>query len=143
MANIKPLDAIVAKYVRNASVAGESYREGVQSPRVPWQAATTAAAASWQAGVQAAITRGAFQAGVRATPDSHWQARAATLGADRYPSGVAAGAQRYAERFQPFAEVIRATQLPPRGPRGDARNLERVAVIARALHQRRVGRQGG
>jgi hypothetical protein len=45
----------------------------------------------------------------------------------------------YAKGFGPYANVIAATTLPPRYPKGDPRNIERVSAIAQALHQEKVG----
>jgi len=141
MAEIRDVAQIARKWVRNSAVAGPSYSEGVQNPRRPWQAATLAAQPAWQAGVTAAAQAGRWQAAVRATPEDTQRQMASTKGANRFPEGVAAAEPKYAARFAPYAQVIRGINLPPRGPRGAAANLQRVAAIANALHQRRT--QGG
>ncbi len=138
MAEIKPVEQAAAKWVRNAQSATQSYQEGVANPRRPWQAATTAAAQAWQAGVQAAAARNAFASGVQKTPEDQQRGMAMTKGAARYAEGAAMAENKYATNFAPYVQVIRATQLPPRGPRGAEANLQRVQVIARALHARRT-----
>lgn len=138
MAEIRDVNAIARKWVRNSGNAGESYKEGVQNPRRNWKAATVASNAAWKAGVDAAKAADRYLANVQATPDGYQQQKAATLGADRYPGGVAASESRYAERFAPYAAVIKNTTLPARGPRGDVKNLERVKVMANALNQKRL-----
>ena len=60
------------------------------------------------------------------------------MGATRYSQGVSEGQGQYAARVSPFYQVIAATTLPPRKPRGDAANLQRVAVLADALHKARL-----
>ena len=127
------------KWVRRASVAGEDYAAGVQSPRVSWQAATIAAAGSWATGVQQAVTRGAFGRGVQAAGDARWQGKALSKGVARFPSGVAEAEQDYATRVAPYFAVIESIQLPPRGPKGDPRNIQRVSILAAALRARKVG----
>ena len=42
--------------------------------------------------------------------------------------------------FAPYADVIRATALPPRFPKGDPRNYTRVQVIGTALRAKKVGK---
>jgi hypothetical protein len=39
-------------------------------------------------------------------------------------------------------QVIESIQLPPRGPKGDPRNIERVRVIAQALRARKLAAVG-
>ena len=39
--------------------------------------------------------------------------------------------------FQPYADTIRSTTLPPRFPKGDPRNLERTKAIATALFNKK------
>jgi len=138
MAEIRDINLIAAKWVRNSSAAAPAYQEGVQNPRRSWQTAAAAAAPAWQQGVTQAAAAGRFAAGIRTSSDDIQRSMSAGKGANRYPEGVAAAEAKYAARFAPYAAVIRATQLPPRGPRGAAGNLQRVQVIATALNQRRV-----
>ena len=72
MANIKPLEQITAKWRSRAQVSTEDYRAGVLNPRNDWQAATIAAAASYKAGIQAALNANRFEAGVRKAGTEKW-----------------------------------------------------------------------
>ena len=65
--------------------------------------------------------------------------RAETIGADRFASGVEAGLSNYEEGVKPYLDVIASTSLPPRGPKGDPRNYERVKVMGEALRKKKVG----
>lgn len=143
MAEIRNVQQIAQKWSNNAQQATQSYKDGVQTPRRPWQAATLAAAQSWQAGVTAAAQGGRFARGVQGTTEQTQRDAAMTKGADRYAQGVALAQSKYAARFAPYAQVIQGVQLPPRGPRGAAQNLQRVAAIATALNQRRTSGGGG
>lgn len=137
MAKIKDLAAIREKYARVTPMRGEDYRLGVTSPREDWASAALAAEKSYEAGVTAAITRKAFGKGVTAAGTEKWQAKARTIGAERWGPGVAAGVSAYETGFAPYRAEIEKTTLPPRFPTGDPRNLERVKAIDFALRKRK------
>jgi len=123
-----------AKWKRRTENATEEYIQGVQSPRVSWQQATIAAAANQAKGVQQAITEQRFQKGVAKAGDARWAAKAVSKGGQRFGSGVAEGQADYEAGFSKYATVIANTALPPRGPKGDPANIQRVAVMAKALN---------
>jgi len=129
------------KWARRAAVAGDDYAEGVQNPRRGWAASAAGAEANWTQGVQQAASRKAFSRGVQQAGDQRWQRKALSKGVQRYAPGVADAKADYASRVQPYLDTIANLQLPQRGPKGDPRNLQRVAAIAQALHQKKV--QGG
>ena len=143
MPPVKSMDRISAKWARVASVSQTEYEEGVKNPRVDWAEATRAAAGSYQSGVQAAIQRKAFGRGVAAAGTPKWQERTLTKGPSRWAEGIQVSQAAYASGFSPYAEVLKRTVLPPRGPKGDPKNIQRVAIIAKALHDEKLSRQGG
>ena len=124
--------------MRRASAATEDYTSGVQNPRTDWQAATLAAEGAQAAGVQQAISRKRFSKGVQRAGTARWQAKSTSLGAQRFAGGVAAGASDYANNVAPFLQTIEATTLPPRGPKGDPRNIQRVSAIDQALRAKKL-----
>lgn len=138
MAAIKPLDAISKKYSRVAGQSGESYAEGIRNPKASWAAQTLAAAGNYNAGVQAAIGRKAFEGGVRKAGDAKWQENAEVKGPSRYTQGVQLAEDAYAVGFQPYREVIQQLQLPKRGPKGDPGNINRVSAVANALYKKKI-----
>lgn len=140
MADIKSASSIAEKWARVTPQRTQDYQEGVANPRTSWQKAATAAAASQAAGVQAAIADKRFEKGIAKAGDEKWQRNATEKGAMRWGPGVQASGEAYSEGFQPFADTIKATTLPPRYPKGDPRNLERTKTIAAALHARKIGR---
>ena len=126
------------KFSTRASQAAGDYQAGVQNPRVSWQQATNAAAASQAAGAQQAIAEKRFEKGVAKAGDAKWSSKASTIGASRYPQGVQEAQVAYDQGFAPFAQVIESTTLPPRFPKGDPRNIQRVAAIASALRNKKI-----
>jgi hypothetical protein len=126
------------KWSRRSSAASPDYKAGVESPRAPWQAATAAAAAQWAAGVQAAVSKGTFAKGVVSAGDAKWARGAAGKGVGRYAEGVSGARPDYESAVAPYLQTIESTALPARGPKGSAQNIQRVAVLAGALHARKV-----
>lgn len=138
MANIKPLDRTAAKWARVSAGASNEYREGVENPRADWATQTKASEANYEAGIQAAIQRKAFGKGVTRAGTEKWQRNAVTLGPSRYSAGVQNAQTAYENGFAPYQQVISSLNLPKRGPKGAPENIQRVAVIAKALHDKKL-----
>jgi hypothetical protein len=135
---IKSADVIAKKYATRGGQAGPDYLAGVNNPRQDWQAATASASNTWGAGVQQAVANGSFVKGVNAAGSAKWQRKAAGVGATRYPSGVTAAQGDYQNGVSPYLQVIAGLTLPPRNPKGDPSNIQRVAVIAAALRAKKL-----
>jgi hypothetical protein len=133
---------IQQKWVDASSIAQGAYEFGVNNPRTDWGLATAAAEANYTKGVQSAIQRGAFGKGVKAAGAQKWKDNALRKGATRFAEGVRLSTDAYAKGFQPYADVIARTSLPARGPKGDPGNINRVAVMAKALHDAKLAIQG-
>ena len=127
-----------ARWARRAAAASGDYKEGVTSSPNNWEANTLAAVASHKAGTEAALRDGRFAKGVAKSGQAYYKERASTIGADRFSSGVEAGKTNYDEGVKPYLEVIAATQLPARGPKGDPRNYDRVRVMGSALRAKKM-----
>lgn len=140
MPEIKSSANIAEKWARVTPQRTEDYKQGVENPRTDWAKATQGAAAAQAAGVQAAIQEKRFEKGVAKAGTSKWQKNASEKGTQRWGSGVQAAGEDYSTGFQPYAETIKSTTLPARYPKGDPRNLERVKVMAQALHAKKVGK---
>ena len=135
---VKPIDAIAKKFVTRAGAAATDYQAGIQAPRQDWATATEGAATTYAAGVQAAIGRNAFAKGVANAGTAKWQRKALTVGPVRYTQGVQAAQGDYASKFAPYRDVLSNINLPPRAPKGDPANINRVAAIASALHSKKI-----
>jgi hypothetical protein len=135
---IKSGAAIAAKFAAKAGAAGKDYSDGVASPRRDYATATAAAAETYASGVQQAIVAGSFEKGVAKAGTAKWQRKAAGVGAQRFPQGAQAAQGDYQAGVQPFLDTIAALDLPPRGPKGDPGNINRVSVVANALRARKV-----
>jgi len=142
MANIKSLDRISSKWKRVASGAQTEYEEGVKNPRTDWADATAKSETAYEQGIQSAIGRKAFGKGVHRAGTEKWQRAAIEKGPQRFAQGVSLAENEYEAGFAPYREVISRLTLPPRGAKGDPKNIQRVAAIAKALHDEKLKREG-
>lgn len=140
--NIKSTDRIKAKWARVTSGAGNEYLEGVTNPRSSWASGAAGAEKAYNAGVQAAITRGGFGKGVRKAGDKKWQDNAISKGPARFSQGVSLAEDAYAAGFAPYADTLKALTLTPRGAKGDPANINRVAQVAKALNDKKKSLAG-
>jgi len=136
---IKPVADVAKKYAQRAQAASPEYQAGVQNPKADWATNSKLAEPAYQAGVQDSISRGAYGKGVTKAGTAKQQAKASTLGVQRYGPGVAAGATDYANGVSPYLETLQRIALPQRGRRGDPANVQRVQAIASALHAQKTG----
>lgn len=134
---VKSAAEIAAKWARVAPQRDADYKAGVADPSVAWAAAAAASEETYAAGVNDAIGRKAFGKGVAKAGDDKWRRKTTEVGTQRWANGIRAGASDFESGFAPFKEALERVELPPRAPRGDPRNLERVAAVARALSERR------
>lgn len=138
MAVIKSAKDVAAKWSRVTQGRTADYTAGVKAPRRSWAAQTGAAEENYKAGVSTAAQEGRFGKGVAAAGDKTWQERTTTVGVARWGSGVAVAQNSFEQGFAPFADVISRLELSPRYPKGDPRNITRVAEIGAALNKKRL-----
>ena len=126
-----------AKWARVAPTRVEDYTQGVKDPSVDWAGATKAAGDAYEAGINESIGTKRFQRGVEAAGNQRWARKVADQGVQRWAPGVRAAQSDYETGMAPVIATIERVQLPPRGPRGDERNMQRSAILAKALSEMR------
>ncbi|MEM4430210.1 MAG: hypothetical protein QXM08_03540 [Thermofilaceae archaeon] len=136
---LRPLDKIVEKWRSRASAASGDYAAGVEAPKYDWQKNTLAASDAWKSGITEAAAKNMFAKGVAATPTDFWKSRAITLGTARFADGVSKSVDVYKAKWAPYYDVLTKIELPPRGARGDPKNIERVRAIITALRAKKTG----
>lgn len=139
MAEIKSISAIQEKWGRVTPQRGEDYALGIKAPKRDWAQAATGAKESHKAAMVTAATNDSYAKGVAKAGTARWQAKAIAKGPSRFSEGVVMAAGDYGTAFGPYADTIKATTLPPRFPRGDIRNLDRVKTISQALRKKKTG----
>lgn len=142
MPEVKSLSRISEKWKRQSQAAVPEYEFGVQNPKKDWAEETAKAEENYKRGVIAAANAGSFGKGVRKAGTSKWQQNTLNKGVGRWSEGINVSGANYEEGFKPFRETIQATSLPPRGPKGDPKNIERVRVMAKALHDKKLSLRG-
>lgn len=135
---IKDSAAIAEKWSRVTPNRQADYEGGVKNPGKDWAANTANAKESWAAGVQQAAANDSFSKGVRQAGNEKWQRKTVEVGIGRWGAGVRAGGADYQAGFDPYRQTLASLTLPPRYPKGDPRNIDRVAQIASALHTKKV-----
>jgi len=139
MAEIKSLSAIREKWGRVTPGRTEDYKLGILNPRRDWETETAEAAERYKAGVDKAQANNMFAKGVKAAGTGKWKDRALKKGPGRFAEGVYIAGPDYEKGFQRFHATIERTTLPPKFPKGDPRNYERVRAIGVALHDEKIG----
>jgi len=136
---VKDAATVAKKWAARAGAAGGDYAAGVNAPRVDWAQATAAAASAWAQGTAMAATSGSFATGVSKAGTDKWKRKATGVGAQRYTGGVAAAQTDFQTAIGPVLQAIASVNLPPRAPKGDPANLQRVAAIDTALRKLKTG----
>lgn len=139
MAEIKTAGAIQAKWTRVTPQRTEDYKLGVQSPRRDWAGAAGAAKETHKAAMVAAAAADSYGKGVAKAGTGKWQSKAIAKGPGRFAEGVMIGGDDYGKGFAPYRDAIEKTVLPPRFPKRDPRNIQRVATMATALAKAKTG----
>jgi uncharacterized phage infection (PIP) family protein YhgE len=138
--NIKSQDAIATKWAARASGAQADYTTGVQTTQKSWAQNTAAAASNYVAGVQQAVADKRFESGVTEAGDAAWKKGAIEKGGTRYSQGVNGAKTKFQQGFSRFASALAGAPLPPRFPKGDPQNGQRVAFVNNLLRQVKLGR---
>ena len=139
MAEIKSLSSIREKWTRVTPGRTEDYKIGVKNPKRDWESSTLDGKDNWKAGVDAAAAKDLFAGGVKAAGTKKWEDNALKKGPGRFAEGVYIAGPSYEKGFAPYREAIERTDIGPRFPRRDPRNIDRVRRIVDALVSEKVG----
>lgn len=137
---IKDTGSLAKKFVQRAGAAGADYKDGVLAAGSDWESNTKASEENYKIGVTQAANDGRFGRGVSAAGAGKYMNKASTLGAQRFPSGVAAAEGDWAKGVQPSLDALKSLDLPPRRPKGDPANQQRAAVVAQRLRAIKLGK---
>lgn len=126
------------KFVAHAGQAASDYAAAVKDAGQNWQDAASNSEGTYSAGVQAAIGDKRYSRGVQRAGAARYVSQATSVGAQRYPQGVANAGPTYQSRVQPFLDTIAGLQLQPRMPKGDPSNWQRSVQVGQALRQKKL-----
>lgn len=136
---MKTAQQSATKFVERAGAATQDYVSGAESSGKDQAAAAIAAAPNYAAGVQAAISRGAYAKGLQQSGKQGWLNGIRTKGQNRFAEGVSAGAVKYAANSGKYDSARGAADSLPRGPKGSEANYARSKAVGMALRKQRVG----
>lgn len=139
MAEVKSSASIREKWARVTPQRTEDYKIGVGSPRRDWAAAATAQKEVHKAAMIDAAAKDSFAKGIAKAGTDKWKTKALQKGPGRFAEGVMVAGPDYETGFAPYRDEIERTTLPPRFPKGDPRNINRVAAISAALRKKKIG----
>jgi hypothetical protein len=117
----------------------DDYKMGVTNPRRDWAEEASAAKETWKSSIMEAAGKDMYGKGIARAGTAKWKDRAVRKGPTRFAEGVMIGGNDYEKGFAPFHAVIEGVTPPPRMPRGDPRNIERVKAYVTALRAKKVG----
>lgn len=138
MAKIKSIGQISEKWGRVTPQRTDDYQSGVESPKEDWGQAALAAEGNYKTAVTQAASEGRYGKGVKRAGTQKWQDKTLRKGVVRWGPGVREATPDYEKGFSPFRDVIERIDLGPRFPKGDPRNIDRVAKISKALHDKKI-----
>lgn len=136
---IRSIADIQAKWVRVTPERSEDYKLGVENPKKDWKTGASGGKEAFKAAMQKVIAEDRQNKGVLKSSTDYWREKALALGVQRFSQGVAVAGGSYGAGFDPYRGVLEGLSLPPRYAKGDPRNIERVRVIAAALHAKKIG----
>lgn len=140
---IKDITTSAQKWSRNAGSAATEFAANAQGAAAKWGQETQKSGANFRQAISAGNIQAKFERGVaKAAQSGKFARKLALVGASRYSEGVGAAQQDWASGFEPYQSVLQGVTLPPRAPRGDARNYERVKAIGQALNAKRIAGLG-
>lgn len=137
---IKDTASLAKKFVARAGQAQGDYTEGVKAAGADWEAGAKAGEDNYKIGVAQAASDGRYGRGIANAGSGKYVARASTLGAQRYPSGVGAAEGDWSRGAAPYLDALKSIDLPPRRPKGDPGNMARSQAVAAKLRAMKVGK---
>lgn len=130
-------DAAAKKWVEVTPGRASYYEANTPVAASKWEANAKASAQNYKVAVQASNIAQMFSGGVTKAGAAKF-ARKVTALAGRFGPGVSAAQTDMQNNVAPYLQVIAATEIGDRKPRGDPSNYTRVTAIGNALHAKRL-----
>lgn len=123
----------------------QKYVDGIQNPRANPQQAAISAAGAWTAGVQAAIQRGAYVAGVRGYNLDEAIATATSDGGAAWAAGIAKRSDKIRRAMNTVARDLTAVASQVRAMPKDTlpQRIARSAAMQTGMNAAKLARTGG
>lgn len=135
----KSAQSVAEKFVTRAGAASGDYVSGAEQTSKDQAASAIAAKTIYQQALTASFTRGAFEKGLQRSGKGGWLRGVTVKGSERFASGVAASAGKYAQNSGRYDSARNAASGLPRGMKGSPTNLARVSAVVSALRTAKTG----
>ncbi len=139
---MKQASEAVVKWQSRAAGAGGDYAEGARTTDKDQAQRAIAAKAVYQQALTESFGRDAYAKGLQKSGKQGWLTGIEQKGAQNFSTGVSAEIARskYVTNSSRYDGARKAADSLPRGARGSAQNLNRVAAVANALRAVKVGK---
>lgn len=139
MVNFKDLSKSASKFTQNGAQAQGAYVANAAAAGAHWADNTANSEANYNAGVQAAMGRGAFKSGVQKAGAAKYTRQINAVAGPRFADGISKSAPTWQANFGAIATQVANTTLPARGPRGSQANYQRAAAMGAAFRAAKTG----
>lgn len=129
---------VAKKWAGRAAGASGEYSKNAAAAASDWESGAKGGASNYKLGVSAGNIEARFSAGISKAGASKYARKVTDVGGSRYSDGVAHGEADMQNGISAVLGTISSVTLPPRRPRGDPANLQRVAAVATALSSKRL-----
>lgn len=136
---MKSAQSVSQKFVERAGAASGDYLKGAKDTTKDPIALAVAAIPRLKIALLKAIDSGRMARNMQAAGKSGWLAGIIKKGEERFGSGVAASAAKYATNSGKFDSARGAADSMPTGDKGSATNLAKVGAVVNALRAAKVG----
>jgi hypothetical protein len=139
---MKTANEAVAKWQTRAGSASTDYADGATGTDKDQAQRAIAAKAVYQQALTESFGRDAYAKGLGRSGKAGWLKGVQEKGQQNYSTGVSANGARekYVSNSAKYDSARNAAASLPRGARGSAGNLARVAAVANALRAVKVGK---
>lgn len=129
------------KWSQNTSGAGQAYHDGATGTTKDQSGAAIAAKAVWQAALTAAFGKDSYAKGLAKSGKQGWLDGVVQKGVAAFTNGVTAAksVSKYVTNSGKYDNARQQASGSPRGPKGSPQNLQRVTLVANALHALKSG----
>lgn len=139
---MKTASQSVGKWSSRTSAASSDYATGCQQTDKDQAARGIAAKEIYKQALTESFGRDAYAKGLGRSGNQGWKTGVAEKGAQNFSTGVStqSAQSKYTENSGKYDTARMAADRLPRGPRGSAQNLARVAAVANALRAIKVAK---
>lgn len=139
---MKSANEAVIKWQGRASAASADYADGARTTDKDQAQRAIAAKAIYQQALTESFARDAYAKGLSKSGKQGWLAGVEQKGAQNFSTGVSSEVARskYVANSSRYDGARKAADSLPRGAKGSAQNLNRVAAVANALRAIKVGK---